>query len=131
MPKLPLYLNISSKNWVWIDLNFNQWNNVIFKKNSSLICSEFVLVFLQFFPWFFYFLKKFEFEYIWILTNETILFSKTFFTNLLRICSSLCTKIFLIFLLSQKNQIWIYLNFNQRNNAVFENFHHDSAQNVF
>jgi hypothetical protein len=34
------------------------------KKNSSLICLEFVLVFLQKNSDFFYFLKKFEFEYI-------------------------------------------------------------------
>ncbi len=59
------------------------------------------------FPW------KNEFEYIWILTNATISFLKFFFTNLLRISSSLFTKNFMIFLFSQKIEfeyIWILTN---------------------
>jgi hypothetical protein len=71
-----------------------------FQKFSSLICLEFVLIF----SWFFLLSQKIEFEYIWILTNETILFLKKFFTNLLKICSSLFT-IFPAFFYFLKNSI--------------------------
>jgi hypothetical protein len=45
-----------------------------FWKICSLICSEFILVFLQIIFWFFLFSQKNEFEYIWILINETMPF---------------------------------------------------------
>jgi hypothetical protein len=39
-------------------LNFNQCNNAVFEKKSSLICSEFVPVFLQKISYFFSFSKN-------------------------------------------------------------------------
>jgi hypothetical protein len=58
-------------------------------------------------------------------------FLKYFFNNLLRICFSFFYKFFPDFFTFSKIEFEYILNFNQRNKIVFENFLHQSAQNLF
>jgi hypothetical protein len=113
---LPLCLVTSYKwdpfrkfEYIWILTN----KTMSFLKNSSLTCLEFVLLFLQIFSYFL-FPKKIEFEF---KPMKQCRFRKLY---LLRICSSLLKKSW--FFIFSKIWIWIYLNFNQQNNVVFEFF---------